>query len=266
MIKLRVYIGWDERDWLAYQVCRESLIRKSSLSRIEMEIVPLIEWKLRNVGLYERPTAISPKGQKVDIIDGAFHSTGFTYTRFLVPFLERTGFLQPNQVAAPALWSLYIDPDMLWRADIAELLEEVSGSDKAVHVAKHEYEPSGTSKMDGRAQRSYPRKNWSSVMMFNGDRTPEMSYDLNPEDINCVGRDWLHQFEWVEEGDIGELPLEWNWLDEYLPNHDAKLVHFTTGTPDIRGEESTVITIGVDYDQEWLAYANQHHGIDRSLW
>jgi len=31
---------------------------------------------------------------------------------------------------------------------------------------------------------------------------------------------------------IGEIPKEWNWLTtEYPDNYDAKLLHYTLGTP-----------------------------------
>ena len=42
----------------------------------------------------------------------------------------------------------------------------------------------------------------------------------------------LHRFSWINDERIGELPREWNWLpDEYGPNPDAKLLHYTLGTP-----------------------------------
>ena len=34
------------------------------------------------------------------------------------------------------------------------------------------------------------------------------------------------------DSEIGELPLEWNWLaSEYDDNNEAKLIHYTIGTP-----------------------------------
>ena len=40
---------------------------------------------------------------------------------------------------------------------------------KAVYCVQHDYHPKETIKMDGAAQISYPRKNWSSLMLFNCD-------------------------------------------------------------------------------------------------
>ena len=42
----------------------------------------------------------------------------------------------------------------------------------------------------------------------------------------------MHRFSWLDDSDIGELPKEWNWLAiEYPVNKNAKLIHYTLGTP-----------------------------------
>ena len=47
----------------------------------------------------------------------------------------------------------------------------------------------------------------------------------------CCGA-YLHRFSWLGDEQIGALPREWNWLAiEYPDNPQAKLVHFTLGTP-----------------------------------
>ena len=43
---------------------------------------------------------------------------------------------------------------------------------------------------------------------------------------------FLHRFTWLTDEQIGEIPKEWNWLAiEYEPKAEAKLVHYTLGTP-----------------------------------
>ena len=45
----------------------------------------------------------------------------------------------------------------------------------------------------------------------------------------------LHRFTWLEDTDIGTLERHWNWLTtEYPDNPEAKLLHYTLGTPCFR--------------------------------
>jgi hypothetical protein len=99
-------------------------------------------------------------------------------------------------------------------------------------VVKHKYEPISKKKMDGKEQHTYPRKNWSSLMMFNCGH--EVNQKLTPQEVNTKSGRWLHTFQWLpdKEADIGTIPEEWNWLDNHSPEDlDAKNVHFTTGGP-----------------------------------
>ena len=55
---------------------------------------------------------------------------------------------------------------------------------------------------------------------------------LTPELVSSSDGKFLHRFMWLDEEDIGELPMEWNWLaTEYPPNPKGKLIHYTLGTP-----------------------------------
>jgi hypothetical protein len=55
---------------------------------------------------------------------------------------------------------------------------------------------------------------------------------LTPEFVQKSTGSELHRFSWLDDERIGELPKEWNWLpDEYGSNPDAKLLHYTLGTP-----------------------------------
>lgn len=139
-------------------------------------------------------------------------SNRFTHSRFLVPELcEFSG------------WAIYADGcDMILRADIAELWA-LRDDRFALQVVKHEYTTNFPKKYVGTDMESvnvdYRRKNWSSLILWNCRHYPHM-----------VKRD--HGFSWLKDDEIGELPIQWNWLaDEYGANKDAKLLHFTAGMP-----------------------------------
>jgi hypothetical protein len=77
---------------------------------------------------------------------------------------------------------------------------------------------------------NYPRKNWSSVILWNCATFPNRR--LTPEFVEQATGAELHRFTWIDDARIGELPVEWNWLSqEYGVNPEAQLVHYTLGTP-----------------------------------
>jgi hypothetical protein len=133
------------------------------------------------------------------------------------------------------------------RTDIAEIfsvLEEQQG--KAVYVVKHTYEPRNDVKYLNTIQYKYPRKNWSSVVLWNCDH--EKNRIVTPQFINTVEALALHRFTWLDDNEIGELDIRWNWLvGEYdnAPN-DVKNVHWTVGGPYF-DEYSTS-----DFSNEWF--------------
>jgi lipopolysaccharide biosynthesis glycosyltransferase len=126
-------------------------------------------------------------------------------------------------------WAIFIDGDMIVRGDIAELwdLREYTTD---VMVVKHNYETRMTEKYLGNVNQNYPRKNWSSVILWNCNAIRNRM--LTPEFVQQSTGAYLHRFSWLDDNRIGELPAEWNWLDiEYEYNPHAKLVHYTLGTP-----------------------------------
>jgi lipopolysaccharide biosynthesis glycosyltransferase len=126
-------------------------------------------------------------------------------------------------------WAIFIDGDMIVRDDITKLWDLREGS-KDVMVVKHDYKTKRTEKYLGSKNENYPRKNWSSVILWNCANHPNRK--LTPEFIEQATGAELHRFTWIADERIGELPKEWNWLpDEYGPNPDAKLLHYTLGTP-----------------------------------
>ena len=136
---LTVYIGWDSREPIAADVCRHSILEHAT---IPVDIVMLKQDELRKRNLYWRD---------VDKLA----STEFTFTRFLVCEL--------NQFEGMAI---FMDSDMVMLTDIAELMKEVDPN-KAVSCVQHDYTPPPGIKMDGQQQLAYPRKNWSSMVVYN---------------------------------------------------------------------------------------------------
>ncbi len=230
---LRVYVGWDKRDALAFEVCRRSLVARASAP---VEAIALKDWELRARGLYWRTYWVNPRGQMFDDVDQCPFSTDFTYSRFLVPALE--GF-----ASAPVV---YCDADMLWRGDVHELVALLPAGGAAALV-KHDHRPPEAIKITDSVQRPYRRKNWSSLMVLR----PSACRLLSPYQVNRAGRDWLHGIGWLDEAAVVALPEAWNWLEGWSsPTLAPKLVHYTRGTPDHDGLADAA------YAEEWWSYAD----------
>jgi len=222
---LRIFIGYDSKEPVAYHVLANSIMRRASCP---VAITPLVQSALRAQGLYTRER-------------GPTESTEFSMTRFLVPAL--CGYKGH---------AVFMDCDMLCQADVAELWDIIEGSRaetasarhrwamgdrpipgqappaKAVLVCQHDYQPTATVKFLGQVNIPYPRKNWSSVMIFDCQQCEA----LTPVRVNILSGLELHRFSWLKDEQVGALPLEWNWLvGEYAPNPDAKVLHYTLGGP-----------------------------------
>lgn len=204
---LRVFIGWDSQEPAAAAVLAHSILARATAP---VSIVPLTRTSIQHAYTRERqPT----------------EATEFSFTRFLVPYLSRYEG-----------WSVFMDCDMLCQADLWELMLYVVGqSEKTVLVCPHDYVPRAATKMQGQAQTVYPRKNWSSLMVFNNKKCRALTRDY----VNTATGAELHQFAWVPDREIGHLPLAWNYLcDE--PNQttdEPKLIHYTNGGPWFAGYE-----------------------------
>lgn len=223
---LRVYIGFDDREAVAADVCRHSLLRHSTtplcVSFLRMEA-------LEYAGLYWR-TYATQAGQMIDDIDGRPFSTKFSFTRFLVPALcQYEG------------WALFCDCDFLFRADVAELLPLLDDS-KALLVCKQHHVPAERTKMDQQQQSRYPRKNWSSFMLMNCGHKEMRA--LTVDAVNTRPGSWLHQFGFLHPDDIGDIPAQWNWI-EGTTEGEPRAVHYTSGGCWFAGYEH------VAYAQEW---------------
>jgi len=195
---ISIVVGFDQREAVAYHVFCQSVIDKSSQP---VQFLPLAENTL--------------SGYKETHTDG---SNKFIYSRFLTPFLM--GY---------SGWAIFADGDMVCQADISELWA-LRDESKAVQVVKHHYQTKAIKKYLGNINENYPKKNWSSMILWNC--MPQANSILAPEFIQGLTGSYLHRFPWLSDELIGDLPVKWNWLAiEYPENPNAKLIHYTLGTP-----------------------------------
>jgi hypothetical protein len=214
-----VYMGFDPREKIAYDVAEFSLHRRTTTP---YNVVPLKASDLARDGHLWRTVAVQ-NGQMWDVISEAPMSTEFAISRFLTPILHRQAYGKEG-------WALFVDCDVLFLEDLDRLFD-LCDDRYAVMCVQHEYTPKPGVKMDKQQNPIYSRKNWSSVMLFN---CAHASNDLLTTDVvNSVpGRD-LHRFFWLEDGDIGTLPKEWNSLigEKGYDIDTAKIAHYTLGGP-----------------------------------
>lgn len=213
---LPVFIGYDAREHEAYEVCRRSLVRRSSQA---LYIQKLSMDGLRQSGIYHRPQRANGNGF-VDLRDGKPFSTAFAFTRFLVPALMQYDG-----------WALFCDCDFLFLSDIAGLFA-LSDDRYAAMCVKHQHDPAEASKMNGVEQTRYRRKNWSSLVLWNCGH-PANGW-LTESAVNFKSGQHLHAFEWLKDSEIGELPVSWNWLSGVSAPLEDRLpdaVHYTLGGP-----------------------------------
>lgn len=197
-LKVTIIVGFDQREAIAYHTFCQSVLEKSSMP---VCFIPLAKNTLSDY--------------KEVHTDG---SNTFIYSRFLTPYLcDYSG------------WAIFADGDMVCREDICALWS-LRDETKAVQVVKHDYLTKADQKYLGNKNEDYPRKNWSSLVLWNCSH--EANRLLTPEFIQGKPGSYLHRFSWLADDLIGELPVEWNWLAiEYPENKNAKLIHYTLGTP-----------------------------------
>lgn len=226
---VRIFLGYDSREDRAFEVSA------ASARQFGHEVIPLDAGRLRACGIFTRP--VDTRGERWDLISGKPQSTDFALTRFSVPILAHGGLC------------LFADSDTVFMRDPAIL--EID-PEHAVAVVKHRPFPilAGARKMDGQEQKVYPRKLWSSVMLFNCDHPAHKRLTLDA--LNGWHRDDLHSFAWLSDDEIGELPPEANWLVGIQPKPERPIIaHFTLGTPDMKGHEND------DHADLWLQRVSQ---------
>lgn len=203
MINLKIFIGYDSREKIAYHVLSQSIISNSS---IPVSINPI---NLENIKKFYRRKKAS------------LHSTEFSISRFLTPFLSNfEGY------------SLYMDCDFVMLGDIANLLKKIKkDKSKVIWCVKHkDYSKNNKSKSKflNEKQLPYKKKNWSSFMIFNNSKCKI----LKPKLVEKASGLYLHQFKWTKESYIGNLPANWNVLVgvQKLPKK-INAIHYTLGGP-----------------------------------
>ena len=211
---MKIFIGYENEYPESFEVCAESIRRFNP----NHEIIPLVKSELEEKGLYTREY----QGE----------STDFAFTRFLVPFLsDYKGY------------ALFCDGDFMWRCDPQEIEDYAKQSNysPSVWVVKHPpFLTTPYKKMKGKANMSYPKKYWSSLMYFNNDKCFSLTSDL----VNSWSGKDLHEFAWASE--IGDLPAEYNAMVNYYKFPEAKAVHFTDGGPWLDIHDDML------YSPEWL--------------
>lgn len=198
---ITLYVGFDPREACVYHVFCQSVIEHASGP---VAFVPL-----------HQPMLNGFDGQQ----DG---TNAFIFSRYLVPALQDyEGF------------AIFCDGDMHVNKDIYELWN-LRDEGKAIQVVPHEYKTQHELKYIGTKLQSsnidYPRKNQSSVMIWNCGH--ESNKILDRRLVSEAGGAFLHRFQWLKDEEIGHLPFEWNWLvGEYEDYDFAYLYHHTLGSP-----------------------------------
>lgn len=214
---LHVWIGHDEREQVASDVCAHSIESRSS---IDLNIRHLKHRQLRSDGLFRREWRVDAKGQYWDISDQRPFSTQFSHSRFLVPELARRQGLKD--------WVMFVDCDFVFLEDIANLTADLDPAN-LIYCVQQQHEPERKTKMDGMLQPKYRCKNWSSLMLFNMALMP--ANILKPDYVNDASGASMHGFDWLSGYHAGSLDMKWNQLvGEYPVKHEGAL-HFTNGGP-----------------------------------
>src|SRR5215475_3469414 len=91
-----IFVGYDPREDLAWRVLKFSALKHASGP---LNVHPIRQDQLRRIGLYRRAWMLGssrlPKPETADdvwhrdLFDGRNFSTDFSFSRFLVPFLNR---------------------------------------------------------------------------------------------------------------------------------------------------------------------------------
>ena len=222
---INIVIGYDEREAIAFHTCVQSIISNTSC---HVNIIPLC---LKNFVKYR-------ENHK----DG---SNEFIYSRFLAPYLMNFKG-----------WVLFLDGDMVCKSDLKELWDQ-RNEKYAVQVVKHDYKTRMSKKYFGNVNENYPRKNWSSVIVWNCSHPKNRQ--LDPLFVSDKDGAFLHRFNWLDDEEIGDLPKSWNWLAiEYPEKENLNLIHYTLGTPCFKEYSETSLS------KHWkIYYKNLLEGLSK---
>ncbi len=227
---LKIFIGWDSREDIAYQVARFSILDHAT---VPVEIIPLKQKQLKKDGMYWRET-------------DTLATTEFTYTRYLIPELCKFEG-----------WALFIDCDFVFLDDVKKLFDHIDNK-YAIMCAQHDYNPAPGIKMDGKRQTVYPRKNWSSMMLINCEHPSNRV--VNKDFVNDASKTgaYMHRFSWLDDSEIGNISHEWNWLVEWYKepaDGSPKALHYTEGGPWFSNYENC------EYSGEWYKAKSKYQDV-----
>ena len=195
---MRIFIGHDSRFPQATKTCRQSMKNYND----NLDITFLEKDHLKKFNFYGR-----------EDIPG--ESTEFSFTRFYVPMV-----CNYNGIA------MFCDNDFLWKCDPTEMIKYLG--DKIIAVVKHEDIEVKQTKMDGVVNKSYPRKNWSSLIIYNCSKLKHLTKAY----LDSAQASELHELKWVEDNEIAEIPRSYNHLVGYYKKHNRiKAIHYTLGGP-----------------------------------
>jgi len=196
---IRIFIGHDSRYPEASKVCRQSILKYYP----NASIVYLDKNLMKANGQYGR-----------EDVEG--ESTEFSFTRFYVPMLMHYNG-----------YAMFCDNDFLWKVDPREITRYLN--DKPIAVVKHKDYEAKENKMDGVKNKSYPKKNWSSLMLFNCSKLKM----LTKEYLDNATPAQLHEFHFLNENNIAELPKRYNMLVgiDNCTKENSRALHYTMGGP-----------------------------------
>ena len=218
----KIYIGYDSKEPIASEICEFSL-NKNSSKPVKINHIKLNEVKNKNI--YWRET-------------DKLGSTEFTFTRFLVPFLQNYNG-----------WALFCDSDFLWLEDVNELFS-IADNKYAIMCVHHDYKPKNTKKKLLSSQQIYPRKNWSSLVLWNCSHPSNKK--VTPDLVNTETGKFMHRFGWLKDEEIGAISHEWNWLIGWYKEPEdgkPKALHYTEGGPWLGSDFQKK-----EYAEEWNKY------------
>ena len=254
-----IYIGYDpnEGNDLAWKVCKRSILQHTKYHD-KINIIKLDKIELEEKGLYKRKDTGIHKG-----------SNNFTYTKFFIPYLnDYNGY------------SLFCDSDFIWETDIYELINnfeidnENNNNKFSIGCVKHKcYTNEKTlnkTKMDGKYQSWYPRKNWTSLIIFNCSHYKCKKLTLDT--LNDANPSWLQRLYWIneikknendeEEFDdilIKSISYKNNFLYGYYSDlNNINAIHLTEGGPWFLYWYQNKIPNEIEIGKKWITYLNNN--------
>jgi len=224
---LNIYIGYDSTMDDLDKICEHSILEGIRRALPQGDIMPYC--------------GLTPEIKLLDISklpdynrEYANQSTEFTYSRFLIPYLENyEGF------------SIFLDNDFIFKKNILPLFFYLNPDDAVACIQYPHYEHD-TTKFDGEVNIDYPCKLWSSLMVFNNGH--EDCKKLTPEVVNTWTGKQLHQFEWTDA--ISPIPQKYIFVEGYddpEEKWDYSGIHYTRGGPWIKGMDTNDINNLDDY-------------------